>query len=466
MKKLLLMGALLGAGALGLQGTSTGHGGTYRGPGDTVPPGGGGGGGGGGAPPTPGPAGPTQPGQPGRGTPGPGMPGPPGGRGPARPVTPGGGPAGPDVTVWQFWWAFNREPYLNLKAHVYGGTTLTGSGEFFLGRGHDPHPRDTLRPSPETVREKVVPALLRALESETDNDVVTACLIALAKIGDEQAEDGTSAFEEVIREYLPDSSQEIKETAAVALGILAEPASIGTLVHIVSDDRIGRDLTGDRNGIDYRTRAFATYGLGLIGHRTGNIAARRRVVAELWRVLEEPRFATRDVKVAALLAMGLVPLDVVAQTPAGSGAGEKAGPIPIEQWTRKDQIVYLLDFFADTRNRDRNFLVRSHAPRSIALLLEGAEQYKEQVVAALLPYVGRKGEGEVELRRSCTLALGQIGDLDDGGFRAVALSDACWMLLAVTRGDTRAALERQAVALEPGLPIGSPKPRRRDPCSK
>ncbi|MFQ5698462.1 MAG: TetR/AcrR family transcriptional regulator [Myxococcota bacterium] len=46
------------------------------------------------------------------------------------------------------------------------------------------------------------------------------------------------------------------------------------------------------------------------------------------------------------------------------------------------------------------------------------------------------------------------GDLDDSGFRAVALSDACWMLLGVTRGGTRAALERQAAALERRLPVG------------
>jgi len=442
MKKIFLLGALLTAGAIGLQGTSTGHGGTYRGPGDTVPPGGGGGGGGGGAPPTPGPAGPSQPGQPGRPTPGPAVPGVPGGSGPSQPPT-GGGPGGPDLTMWQFWWAFNREPYLNLKAHVDGGATFSGSDKFFLGSGQRNEREDSLRPSPETIRQKVVPALLHALENETDNDVVTACLVALAKIGDEEAEDGTSAFEEVIRKYLPDSNQEIKETAAVALGLLANPVSIETLAHIVSDDPTGRDLTGDSNGIDYRTRAFATYGLGLIGYRTGNLAARRRIVAELWRVLEEPRFATRDIKVAALIAMGLVPLDVVEQVPAEGDAGKKAGQVPVADWTRKDQIEYLLGFFADARNKDRNYLVRSHAPRSIALLLEGAAQYKERVVAALLPYVGRKGEGQVELRRSCTLAFGQLGDLDgdddDVAIRA-ALMEAGESADALTRNFSMIAL--------------------------
>src|SRR5207247_2075129 len=39
MKRLLLLGALLAGGSLCLQDISAGHGGTYRGPGDTVPPG-------------------------------------------------------------------------------------------------------------------------------------------------------------------------------------------------------------------------------------------------------------------------------------------------------------------------------------------------------------------------------------------------------------------------------------------
>src|SRR5688572_15094410 len=58
MKKLLLLGALLVGATVGLQNSSDAHGGTYRGPGDTVPPGGGGGGGGGG-PGTPGPGAPS-----------------------------------------------------------------------------------------------------------------------------------------------------------------------------------------------------------------------------------------------------------------------------------------------------------------------------------------------------------------------------------------------------------------------
>src|SRR5262249_24789290 len=75
MKKILLLGLLVVAGSLSLRGITSGHGGTYRGPGDTVPPGGGGGGGGGAGPSTPGPSGPSTGGPSGPSTPGAGTPG-------------------------------------------------------------------------------------------------------------------------------------------------------------------------------------------------------------------------------------------------------------------------------------------------------------------------------------------------------------------------------------------------------
>src|SRR5688572_23829759 len=115
MKKLLCAAAMLAAGSLGLQDISFAHGGTYKGPGDTVPPGGGGGGGGGG-PATPGPAGPGAPGAGGPNTPGAVTPGAlAGGSGGARLKTASGGNTDQDLTLWQFWWGFNNQPYLNLK---------------------------------------------------------------------------------------------------------------------------------------------------------------------------------------------------------------------------------------------------------------------------------------------------------------------------------------------------------------
>ena len=208
MKKELLFGVLLLGGAFALQDISIGHGGTYRGPGDTVPPGGGGGGGGGG-PATPGPSGPSSPSGSGPSTPGPAAPGAPsgGGGGAKAPTTAGPSDNGPDLTNWQFWWGFNKDPYLNLRAKIHEGVTLTGSDEFFLGHGEQSEAKDSLRPSEQTIRQKIVPALKNALETERNNDILTGSMIALAKIGDAKDLEGDSEFEAIIAGFLDDSVQ-------------------------------------------------------------------------------------------------------------------------------------------------------------------------------------------------------------------------------------------------------------------
>ncbi len=410
MKKLLLVGSLLAGGAIGLQDVSVGHGGTYRGPGDTVPPGGGGGGGGGG-PSTPGPSGPSAPGPSGPSTPGPAGPAAPGSSGPSGPSTPAGS-AGTDLTLWQFWWGFNKEPYLNLKSKIHSDATQTGSDDFFLGHGQKNQAKDSMAPSEETIRGTIVPALIKALETERQNDIVTGALMALAKIGDVASEDGTSEFEKIIKPFLADGSQEIAETAAVALGVLGNPASIDTLEQLLMDTKAGRKLVGNEAGINYRTRAFAAFGLAQIGYYDADPENRARIVEILWSVCELPRQSTRDIKVAAVIAMGLVSLDTAPTDAVADEEEYKGAPR-----TREEQIDYLIEFFLDENSKDRGFLVRAHAPRAICRLMEnlGDEVYtekKQQIYKALSPYVKKQGKGERELRQSASLAFGLLGDLD------------------------------------------------------
>lgn len=411
MKQELLIGALLIGGAFSLQNISIGHGGTYRGPGDTVPPGGGGGGGGG-APVSPGPAGPGAPGGSGPTTPGPGAPGAPaGGGGRTNPTTGGPSTGGVDITNWQFWWGFNKDPYLNLKTKLHDYTE-TGSDVFFLGHGEAKEARDTRRTSEATIREKIVPALIHALKTEKNNDILTGTMIALAKIGDAQDLEGRSEFEALIATFLSDSVQEVRETAATALGILANPKSIPTLKHLALDDDEGRRLVGRKNEVSFRTRAFAIYGLGLVGHKA-NTADRERIVTTLAQILSEPKLSTRDVKVAAIIAMGLVPIENQQALQAGEETPDAKHP----SRSRTQQINYLLDLLSDRNGHD---LLRAQAPRSIALLLRGStEELREETARALLKYVGKNSSKHPhQLRQSAMLALGQIGNCDGDGIDA------------------------------------------------
>lgn len=416
MKKLLLLGALLAGGTVCLEGVSVGHGGTYRGPGDTVPPGGGGGGAGGG-PAVPGPGGPAAPGPGGPSTPGATTPGAPAGApgGGATGPTTGGDAGGADLTLWDFWWGFNKDPYLNLRALIHTGETTTGSDDFFLGRGEQEQAKNTLRPSEGQIRDIVVPALKRALEKERGNDILTGSLIALAKIGDKVGESGESEFQAIIKEFLKDPTQEVSETAAVALGVLANEASVQTLVELMNDDPAARKFLG-KTEVPIRTRAFAAYGLGLIGYRTADNSVRQSIAEHLVDILNAPTFSTRDVKVAAMTAFGLTPVD---SNPEAVVSEEEMASNRKWVVSREKQLDFLIDYFdeANQRSNDstRHWFVRAHAPAAMARLMADVltdtafADRREACVRLLLDGIGKHTKLQNELQQSCALALGQLG---------------------------------------------------------
>jgi HEAT repeat protein len=420
MKKLLIAAALMTAGTFLLQDVSRGHGGTYRGPGDTVPPGGGGAPGGpGGAPAGPGSPAPAGPTSPGPGTPG-GPVGTPSGSGPS---TGGGGDSGPDLSLWQYWWGFNKEPYLNLKAAIHSAGEQTGSDDFFLGQGQDGQQRNTLKPSETTIREQIVPALIRSLEaSDKENDIATGCMIALAKIGDAKDESGKSRMAEQIIKRLGDSNQEISETAAVSLGILANEANIDLLVHLLHDegDKVRAQVSQVAGALPYsgrvpeRTRSFAAYGLGLIGKKA-SIDGKKKIVDALLRYMEQPGIANqREVPVACLTSLGLTPLEVDPSftLPDLSKGFEK----PAKVTNLQEQVLYLMSFYTASPT-STNYLQQAHAPVAVSRLIPAREPkltpLYDAVVKRFVADISSNSGARNEAIQSCTVALGQMADCDD-----------------------------------------------------
>lgn len=431
MKKILIAAALITGSAICLQGNSYGHGGTYRGPGDTVPAGGGGGTGGG--PATPGSGGPATPGPGGPTTPGPATPGAPGGApgAPAGPRTQGGGDQGPDLSVWQFWWGFNKEPYLNLRAAVHAGSVLTGSDDFFLGRGEQGTAKDTMRPSEEVIRGKVVPALKKILKEERNNNILSGAMVALAKIGDDpKAESGKSEMAAEFIRFLGDPTQEVAETAALCLGILASDSqdNIDILIGIVNDDakkvneaiaKVGSDLPKVSGKFNFRNQAFAAYGLGLIGAKSNDDAKKKQIANALATMADGPakKLGNYDVSVACLVAMGLVPMRIdepAMATPIDVKKGFTKPTTGLEN--RLDQIAWLMAYYQDVANV---YLVRAHVPRAAAQLLsglpagpDGKNWVREAVAGRFIEDMDKLAKTDNEIKQSCIIALGQIGDCD------------------------------------------------------
>ena len=203
--------------------------------------------------------------------------------------------------------------------------------------------------------------------------------------------------------FLARKNQEIRETAAVALGILANPKSIDTLSNLLLDNEDGRRLVGRE--VDYRTRAFAAYGLSLIGARTADEGDRHRIVERLVEALHSDRSSLRDVRVACLVSLGLVPLNEI----RSSADGEEAPAA-----SRVGQLEFVFDYLVD---EEQPALVRAHAPTALVRLMQGLpaedfEAYKTRVAPELIRRLDKKSREDAYVVQSCALALGQIGDRD------------------------------------------------------
>ena len=406
------------------------HGGTYRGPGDTVPPAGGGAA----APTVPAaPAAPAAPSAPGAAAPAtPNAPSTPGAvaiptttKQPTQAVT-SGGDTGPDLTTWEFWWEFNKEPYLNLKARIQSGNISTGESELILGLGQVSTKNNTFAPSDQQIRGAIIPALQRSLEEDDNRDITSSNLIALAKIG---RDPNTPAL---FKPFLSDNNQEISETAALAYGILQYEAAVGDLKALALDQPDGRTMVGKESGVPLRNRAFAVYGLGLVGHASEDPTVKQDIADTLWNALVTDDSALKDIKVACVISLGLLKL-------------ENPGEV----------VDNLSGYLANVEN---DFLVRAHCPNAMAkLIADAVEPDDARRLAAIDQFLTLLNErnAKTEVRQSCVQALGMLARGDDP--TAARIYDA--IIQVAEKGRDRQEKNFTAIALA-YLGASAPGPMR------
>ena len=313
-----------------------------------------------------------------------------------------------DLTQWNLWWDLNRHPYLDLKAHVFRDLADTGDPDFFLGTGMRRDAETALRPSEEQIRGVIVPALLQTLEEEKNSEVVTGCMIALAKIGDVPGTHPERSLARAIEPFLAHRNQAIAEAATLALGILGSEGEVALLADLLHDGAAGRRLT-DSTRVSERTRAFAAYALGLVGGRSEREDVRRYAVHHLARALDAAEGGSADLDVACVLAIGLVPLE-----PAPLQKRSRGAPALPASASRAGQLEHLLGYLADD-GHDRR--ARAHAATSLGRLADDLEPgshggLRERIAEELLELAGPRSKAEREVVQSAVLALGQLGDAD------------------------------------------------------
>ena len=390
-----------------------GAGGSYTGPEDTVPtaPTGGGGGNTGGGGSTV---------QPGGGSNGPaasnpgGFPigggsGAAGGPGVALPTDlPPGTSDAVDWTRWQLWWHYNQHAYLSLEDHLFENAVLTGSDDFFLGHGEQDGPGGALRPTPSSMQAEVLPMLREFLQKGAANQMEAESLLAIGKVGAFTGDKEVALA--ALKPFITHANQAVRERAVAAIGILGREQSIDLVARLAAGDAAGLRneywiTFGDK--VPYRTRAYATYSLGLIGatvpdyHRIQIVRA--LTGREFERALGMP---TPDVAAAAVLALGLVPL------PYDSADTDGAGKRTVVLATRQHQLRWLLAVLDDAKAPVR---VRAHVPGVLGRLLEGTpgdSALRRATVKRLIGLLQARGSGR-ELRQGAITALGMIVDSDE-----------------------------------------------------
>lgn len=324
---------------------------------------------------------------------------------PAAGTSPSGPRSGPnrgiyvdsDLTSWEYCWEFQKDPWLRVRDGLELRRALAAT-DAFLGRVATID-KVLEPPSAREVTDSVVPALLRALETATDRDTVSSCMIALAKIGKDPVGGRLhSAFASQLRSH----DQEIRETAALAIGIARQCTKddLDLLLALAADSEPGRRAVS-RSKVDDRVRAFACYGLGLCLSKL-EPPRQLAVVNGLLGVLTaaDAGSSEREVGVGAIAAIAQIP----------------HGPGPAAAAVRDAAIAGLLAFYAQPLGPGGQ-LVQAQCPVAIATLAgrehprrdELRNRFAEQLRHSLSPGGHDAGKSNDHVAQSCAIALGILG---------------------------------------------------------
>jgi HEAT repeat protein len=303
---------------------------------------------------------------------------------------------GPDSSTWEFWWEWNRDDLLAEPRAVRDGSNLH---EDDGGPTDDADHRRgvrAIRPTRAEIVHEVVPTLLRTLQvahwRPGERDLVRACLVALARI--DAVPDHISLLP-VLAAHLRSDDVLVRATAALALGIAAIPGDEARdlLIALALDCATGQAACG--GPVDERTRAFALYGLGLVGGRSQQLASKRLVFATLRTVLESDPLPPPDLQVAALQACGQLAI------PTGTSDGEAL-------------LTECLAVLHHELTEPRSIRATSgqvHVPTAVARLLDGAHPRAaawKQRFADELADLDVADRTRDRITESCALALGAL----------------------------------------------------------
>jgi HEAT repeat protein len=308
------------------------------------------------------------------------------------PSTPSEGSVRADPADWRTWWRFNSDAYIDLKTLLNQLDRVTPGEDLGL---------DSKKLSQKTVETVVVPALWSALQTAGDTTMVRNAMLSLARIEACWKLPEGVGFSQLAPQMLANSHVETAEAAIVALGVAGKAGSADALIEILGDTEKGRKAI-QQPGVDYRRRSFAAYALALISQRNEDAELRKRIAFALMKNLDSRATAPYDVQLASLISLGMVTLPAHGEE---LEAKNQEGHL-----CRGEQLNFLLEYLDDSR---RHPSLRAQAVIPLARLAHGADDADFDAIrgALLEPFAGRS-KSPVEVRQSCVIGLGLLGDAD------------------------------------------------------
>lgn len=314
-----------------------------------------------------------------------------------------------DLEGWQLWWDVQRRGYLMIKDSLANASVSTGTSDYFLGQGQKEQVSDWNRPTPEQIRDRIVPALISALNANKAPELRAGCIVALGRLGDLLEGDVQGRVTGALARELGAEHAQVRETAALALGLLGHDDALDILFELLADSEQGREFV-DRGNVMPRTRAFASLGLAL-GARKREASVRLRVGRELSeRLVELRELADAEAAACCLIAVGLSPQPFAPSPPNAKLPGPGLS----------EQIAQVLDL---TLDRGTRVAVAAHGPEALARLVAALPDHpaaageRSRVVRALLDVALERGAARqlnAAVRDGALLALGELAPEFDG----------------------------------------------------
>ena len=311
-----------------------------------------------------------------------------------------------DEGAWQLWWEFNKDVYLGLDSIVISNPQSRGS-DFFLGHGEVHQGERGGRATKEQVETAILPALYSAAASGGAEFFASRTMLAIAKVG---RDGGYPMAESLMRNFLKRNRVQEDRLAALSLGVLESPAAYPILRSLAFDTTAGREVNNQQK-VGQSVRAFAAYGLGLLGRSTGEEQLKRTIVQDLVLLLEAPE-SSSDLTTASMISLGLVRLSVEPEAfVCACGTCKVEGP----STSLQSQVTYLMRYF--TAKNEFSDALRAHAATALARLMEDQPErdlfiIKDAITDLLVRALDRRSGEPTIVRESCVLALGLLGDAD------------------------------------------------------